>query len=326
LRNAHNLGQVPSLNRGLRESRGEYVARMDADDACLPKRLARQVEVLDSESRVCLVGAWMQAIDDRGRRIAQLQKRLDDYVDFIYHTLIMRVYVSHPAAMYRREPVLALGGYDEATGPAEDKDLWRKLALERYEARIVPETLVLYRIHDRQMSRTRAAYQRRVDSESQDRFLAQLAPDAPVTMARQLLAGEPEAWGHDAQTSVRAVEAVLAGASARLKLADDEARRLSERVALRLLEVANADPWNATARVVAAEAIARIPKQQRAAARLRRAAAFIRAPVGVVLRRLARLAADRAKGVPAIAGLRARSRRFRLARNLYGRIIGGNDD
>src|SRR5581483_7441972 len=52
LRNERNLGQVPSLNRGLGEARGEYVARLDADDACLPTRLARQVEILDAEPRV----------------------------------------------------------------------------------------------------------------------------------------------------------------------------------------------------------------------------------------------------------------------------------
>src|SRR5581483_9035667 len=152
LRNEHNVGQVPALNRGLLEARGEYVARLDADDACLPTRLARQVEVLDAEPRVALVGTWMDAVDDRGRLIGRLQKTLDDYVDFLYHTLIMRVYVSHPSAMYRREPVVRLGCYDEATGPAEDKDLWRKLALERFEARIVPEALVRYRLHDLQLS------------------------------------------------------------------------------------------------------------------------------------------------------------------------------
>lgn len=170
LRNERNLGQVPSLNRGLREARGLYIARLDADDACQPSRLARQVEVLDADARVGLVGTWMEAIDERGRRLGYLRKHLDDYVDFVYHTLIMRVYVSHPSAMYRRRPVLDLGGYDEATGPAEDKDLWRKLLLERFEARIVPEPLVLYRLHDQQLSQTRAAYQREVDGASQGPF------------------------------------------------------------------------------------------------------------------------------------------------------------
>ena len=314
LRNERNLGQVPSLNRGLSEARGEYVARLDADDACLPTRLERQVEVLDNDPRVGLVGTWMDAVDDRGRLLGRLQKTLDDYVDFLYHTLIMRVYVSHPSAMYRREPVLRLGRYDETTGPAEDKDLWRKLALERFEARIVPEALVRYRLHDLQLSQVRAGYQRQVDAASQDRFLGELAPDADLPAVRTLLAGDPDAWQHDPRSALRGVELVLAGARARLDLADDEARRLDERVALRLLEVANTRPLHPAARAVARYALARLP----ADARVRRAAALVTAPVVIGARSSVRALAD----VPGVAGIRARARRSPLARRLYGKAIG----
>jgi len=314
LRNESNRGQVPSLNRGLSEARGEYVARLDADDACLPTRLERQVEVLDADPRVGLVGTWMDAVDDRGRLLGRLQKALDDYVDFLYHTLIMRVYVSHPSAMYRREPVLRLGCYDEATGPAEDKDLWRKLALERYEARIVPEALVRYRLHDLQLSQVRAEYQQQVDAESQDRFLAELAPDANAPAVRSLLAGDSDAWNHDAQASLRGLELVLAGARARLALTDEEARRLDERVARRLLDVASSRPWNPTAREVARYAIARLPSS----ARRRWAAALVTAPVVVGTRTSVRALAD----VPGVAGIRARARRSPLARRLYGKAVG----
>ena len=310
MRNEHNLGQVPSLNRGLREARGEYVARIDADDACLPDRLMRQVAVLDSEPSVCLVGAWMQAVDERGRRLGRLEKTLTDFVDFVYHTLIMRVYVSHPAAMYRRDPVLGLGGYDEATGPSEDKDLWRKLVLERYEARIVPEILVLYRLHDEQLSQVRAVYQRKVDGESQDRFLAELAPAVPATAVRQLLAGDPGTWSYDPHATLRGVELVLEGARRRLDLNADESDRLRERVLRRLLEVSNRRPWRPASRIVAAYAIARLP----AGARRRHAVALATAPAIAAGRRIVRLAA--------VAPLRSRARRIPLARRLYGKAIG----
>jgi Glycosyl transferase family 2 len=314
LRNERNLGQVPSLNRGLADARGEYVARIDADDACLPTRLERQVEILDAEPRVGLVGTWMDAVDDRGRLLGRLQKTLRDYVDFLYHTLIMRVYVSHPSAMYRLEPVLRLGCYDEASGPAEDKDLWRKLALERFEARIVPEPLVRYRLHDLQLSQVRSGYQRQVDAMSQDRFIAELAPDADAPAVRTLLAGDAHAWDHDPIGSLRGVELVLAGARSRLALDDDEAQRLDERVALRLLEVANTRPWNRSARVVARHALAQLPS----GARRRRTAALAAAPALFVARRSVRALAD----VPGMAGLRARARRLPLARRLYGKAIG----
>jgi Glycosyl transferase family 2 len=315
LRNERNLGQVPSLNRGLREARGTYVARLDADDACRPTRLARQVDVLDSHPRVGLVGTWLEAIDERGRRVGELRKSLDDYVDFLYHTLIMRVYVSHPSAMYRREAVLALGGYDEQTGPAEDKDLWRKLALERYEARIVAEPLVRYRLHDRQLSQTRAAYQREVDGASQDRFLAQLAPEASVTAVRRLLAGDDAAWTHHPQEAIAGVELVLAGVQCRLALDEQEASRLRERVAWRLLKVADTRRWHGSAQIVAAHALAALPPGRRAAARRKHAAALVVAP--------ARAGVQRAAHAAALVPGSATMRRSRLMRRLYARAIGG---
>jgi hypothetical protein len=310
-----NVGQVPSLNRGLREAHGEYVARLDADDACLPTRLARQVGVLDSEPRVCLVGTWLQAIDERGRHLGRLEKTLSDYVDFLYHTLIMRVYVSHPAAMYRRSPVLDLGGYDESTAPSEDKDLWRKLALQRCEARIVPETLLLYRLHDEQLSQTQATYQRRVDGESQDRFLARLAPDAPVAAVRGLLAGEAEALDHDPHPALHGVELVLDGAREELALDADETERLRVRVLDRLLEVSALHPWRPAARAVVSYAIAQLPGDRRPAARRRYLAALTAAPARSSGRRIVRLVAG-------VAPLRSSVRRSPLARRLYGRAIG----
>ena len=51
-RNERNLGQVPSLNRGLREARGAIVARIDADDVSRPTRLERQLAVLDADPRI----------------------------------------------------------------------------------------------------------------------------------------------------------------------------------------------------------------------------------------------------------------------------------
>jgi Glycosyl transferase family 2 len=315
IRNERNLGQVPSLNRGLREAQGEYVARLDADDICLSERLARQVAVLESNPAVCLVGSWIQAVDERGRELGRLQRTLTDYVDFLYHTLIMRVYISHPASMYRRAPVLALGGYDETKGPAEDKDLWRKLALERHDARIVPEILLRYRVHDEQLSKTQASYQQWIDAESQDHFLAQLAPSVLVTPARKLLAGAPEAWSDDPSEALRGIELILDGAHRRLRLAEPEAAWLEKRVLERLLEVSNLRPWHEYSGVVAAHALAKLPNEDRARALRSRALAHAVAPARWSARRAMRLLAG-------LEPVHTRVRRSPVARRLYGKAIG----
>ena len=316
LRNAENLGQVPSLNLGLREARGEYVARLDHDDWCAPNRLERQVAVLDAEPGVGLVGSWLRVVDEDDRTIGRMEAALDDFAELVYATLIMQVLVTHPASMYRREPVLELGGYDEATGPAEDKDLWRKLVLARWDARIVPEPLLSYRVHGRQLSQTRAEHQRRVDGESQERFLAALAAEAPVRAVRLLLADDPGFWrehgsAEAARAALAGVGAVLAGARSRLALEPAEAAKLEALVRARVADVARRGwrhdlrGWQAAAPALGETAWPRA------------AAAPVAQPREAGSRELV------ARAGASVAPLRGPARRSRLVRALYSRVAGG---
>jgi Glycosyl transferase family 2 len=311
LHNQQNLGQVPSLNRGLREARGEIVVRIDADDVSAPTRIERQLAVLDGDPHIGLVGAWMTLVDERGRKVGALHKMLADYVDFIFHTLIMRVWVSHPAAAYRREPVLRLGGYDEATGPSEDKDLWRRLALDHWDAHIVPEELVGYRLHDAQLSQTRATYQRDVDARSQERFLAELAPQADTVGVRMLLADDPTHWQVD--VDMRAVDAVLAGAKTRLRLDGEQAARLRTLVGQWLLRVAAGRPWTSRSRAISSYALSLLPKDRRVHALLAASPRAMASPARVAFAATARRLLTAAPSL----------RRWRTARRLYGKVLGG---
>lgn len=219
LRNERNVGQVPSLNRGLREARGAYVARLDADDVCLPERLERQVTVLDAEPSVALVGAWLDVVDERGRLWGKLRGHVRDYPEFIFAILVDRYPWGHPSIMFRRDVVVGLGGYDESLAPSEDKDLYRRLALARHDARCVEAPLVRYRRHERQLSRERAEVQLARDREGQERFLAELVPGGdPRRLRRSLAEGplEPE---------------LVQGAARRLSLAPAEQEKLERLLA-----------------------------------------------------------------------------------------------
>ncbi len=69
VRNDRNLGLTRSLNKGLRLVRGEYLARQDADDISLPKRLEMQVKFLDAHPEVGVVGSALEIIDENGNTI-----------------------------------------------------------------------------------------------------------------------------------------------------------------------------------------------------------------------------------------------------------------
>lgn len=247
VRNDRNLGQVASLNRGLREARGTVVARLDADDVCAPERLERQVGTLDAEPDVALVGSWMQLVDESDRPTGSVEGVIDDRVDFVFWTLVQYVLIPHPAAVYLRAPVLELGGYDESMGPAEDKDLWRRLLLAGWDARIVQEPLVRYRVHGGQLSQTRSGLQRDNDDRSQEAMLVELAAGpVPVRALRLLLCGDLGVWDEleDGVDLPAALDALLAGTQERLELDDLQAALLRERIRRRVTEATRA-AWRA---------------------------------------------------------------------------------
>jgi len=217
LRNERNLGQVPTTNRGLHEARGEYVARIDQDDVALPTRLERQVAVLDAELDVAVVGSWVDYVDDRGRIASSLRGTIDDFPQFLYLLLANALPLAHSAVMYRREEVLALGGYDESVALAEDMDLWRRLALHRREGRVVPEVLLRYLVHRGQQSHARGSEQAERNRRSSERFVASFSTAEAAAAAWRLATLDIDP-PRDASAYTAALDRLLADARTHFEL------------------------------------------------------------------------------------------------------------
>ena len=64
-KNEHNLGVAATLNRGLDLARGEYIARMDADDISLPTRFEKQAAYMDSHPDVVVCGTGVECFGAR---------------------------------------------------------------------------------------------------------------------------------------------------------------------------------------------------------------------------------------------------------------------
>ena len=143
LRNERNAGQTPSLNRALRASRGEYVARIDGDDAYRPGKLRHQVAFLDAHTDVAVCGTAAVRVDGDGREfglyIPPVQPQ--DIRFAIHH----RVPVCHVSVMMRREAVVACGGYDEQYKYAADYALWSTLLTHGYRIANLAAPLTKYR-------------------------------------------------------------------------------------------------------------------------------------------------------------------------------------
>lgn len=149
VRNEANQGVARSLNRGLSECRGELVLRMDADDLMREGRIEKQVAFLASNPGVHVLGGWARVIDSAGgfRELRRMPVEHRDIVELIWANPII-----HPSVAYRRDAILALGGYDERARQREDYDLWFRCAAAGLGFHNLPEPLIDYR-HDHESFR-----------------------------------------------------------------------------------------------------------------------------------------------------------------------------
>jgi glycosyltransferase involved in cell wall biosynthesis len=146
IHNEKNIGLTKSLNKGIGKAKGKYIARMDADDVSLPKRFERQVEALDKNPEIVLVFGCISFINVYGSEIGKRTLNKDPNI-LSWHLLFYNCIIGHSVAMFRREPILRLGGYSENRKYSQDYALWSRLA-ENSDILILPDVLLKYRKHD----------------------------------------------------------------------------------------------------------------------------------------------------------------------------------
>jgi hypothetical protein len=133
-----------ALNVGLREARGNLVARMDADDECPPQRLEVQTAAMVQRPGLAALGTAWQTVAPDGRVIGVNRPPTDER-EARWRLLVGNPF-AHGSMMLRRDGVLKAGGYDERLERAQDYDLWIRLAGVGVAA--MPD--VLYRYHLRE--------------------------------------------------------------------------------------------------------------------------------------------------------------------------------
>jgi glycosyltransferase involved in cell wall biosynthesis len=141
-----HVGYVPLLNKGIALARGDFLARMDADDVADPRRLERQVAYLRQHPDCVLVGGQALLIDAEGLPIANMPGLPLDHAAIDAALMTGGWPIVHPAITLRRDAVRAVGGYDESARPHEDHDLFLRLA-ERGTLANLPEVVLRYRKH-----------------------------------------------------------------------------------------------------------------------------------------------------------------------------------
>lgn len=143
--NTENMGPPRALNKGLHLAKGEYVARMDADDVALPDRLARQFDFMARNPHCAAAGTQIRLFDHNGKKIYVPWMAVTQ--DEMRWKLMFTSPLAHSSVMMRRDCVLEAGGYDERFRYAPDYDLWSRLALRGHRLANLDDCLALIRIH-----------------------------------------------------------------------------------------------------------------------------------------------------------------------------------
>jgi glycosyltransferase involved in cell wall biosynthesis len=150
-----NTGYVVALNEMLAAARGEFVARMDADDLALPDRFAAQLAHLRGDHGCLAVGGWADLTDPDGEVIGRWEMPAD-HESIDRANLRGELRVIHPTLMARRAAVEAAGGYRDDREGSEDLDLMLRLA-EAGRLANVPRVVLRYRRHSESYTHARPA-------------------------------------------------------------------------------------------------------------------------------------------------------------------------
>jgi glycosyltransferase involved in cell wall biosynthesis len=157
-------GIVPALTRGLRACRGRYIARMDADDVMLARRLARQVQALANDPALSAVGCHVRIFPRRrwstsapaGRREYEAWLNSLASAADVARDAFIECPLAHPTLMIERA-TLERYGYRDAGWP-EDYDLVLRLLADGHRLSVVPERLLCWRDGESRLSRTSKTY------------------------------------------------------------------------------------------------------------------------------------------------------------------------
>jgi glycosyltransferase involved in cell wall biosynthesis len=149
IQNRHRQGRAISVNRAFETVKTKYIALLDADDVAMPGRFERQVEFMEAHPRIGCSSSFVRYINTVGTRIASgvlsllTERDLENHLSagepiglFAPAVILRAEVVKNPALRFRA-----------AFWPADDIDLWNRIAEAGWQVLAQPEFLTAYRIH-----------------------------------------------------------------------------------------------------------------------------------------------------------------------------------
>lgn len=156
IRETHKSGIVNSLNMGIEMAKGEYIARMDADDISTKDRFRIQLNAI-SEQNIDILGGFMRYIGGRFDGKIEEYPITDSDIRF---RMLRGCAIAHPTVFVKANVLkenlykAQINNISNLLGFPEDYELWTRLAIKGFKFGNVPEVLLLYRVNPSQISQT----------------------------------------------------------------------------------------------------------------------------------------------------------------------------
>ena len=168
--NESNKGLIYSLNLGIQLAKGKYLARMDADDICLPERFKIQYEFMEINPLIGVLGSSYYSFTTHSSKLHLAYSGSDRIKSF----LLFSATFCHPSLFFRKSVILDNDCHFSAEAKhAEDYDLWTRLAfLTEFENLPIP--LLKYRQHAGQVSKEFSSFQENISNRIRKNYLLRL--------------------------------------------------------------------------------------------------------------------------------------------------------
>ena len=169
--NEVNLRLPSSLNKAISLAEGKYIARMDADDICLPDRFEKQFAFMEEHPDVALSSCRFMTLKNGVVSSGGCGGRTDN--ESIKAMLLVTNPILHPGIIAKAEVIRELG-YDKSFTCTEDMEIWSRFVMAGHKIELQPEYLMIYRLHDKQITETTRERQRGEVKTLQKRYYGAL--------------------------------------------------------------------------------------------------------------------------------------------------------
>jgi len=142
-----NQGTSAARNTGIYCAQGQYIAFLDSDDIWFPSKLERQINYLESNPKIDLVGCDAELINENGKSFNKFYskgKKYDVSPDEMFAQLLKKDFIPISSVVVKKSLARALGGFDLSMDCEDYEFLLR--AVQKYNIAFIDDVLMQYRI------------------------------------------------------------------------------------------------------------------------------------------------------------------------------------